>query len=67
MRLVFVSKVVQSSEPIEMIAASDGFQDPERMRRAFLPIHGQSPQAIRRMAGRVIRDSLTIAEAKMKQ
>lgn len=43
-------RIEGGSEPIEMIAASVGFIDPERMRRAFLRIYGQSPQAIRRTA-----------------
>lgn len=37
-------------QPIEIIAQEVGFLDPERMRRAFLRIYGQPPQAIRRMA-----------------
>jgi transcriptional regulator GlxA family with amidase domain len=36
------------SEPIERIAEAVGFGDPERMRRAFVKIHGMPPQAIRR-------------------
>jgi transcriptional regulator GlxA family with amidase domain len=35
-------------EPIETIAQRTGFDDPERMRRAFLRTYGQPPQAIRR-------------------
>jgi transcriptional regulator GlxA family with amidase domain len=37
-------------EPIEMIARSVGFSDPERMRRAFIRAFGQPPQALRRIA-----------------
>ena len=37
-----------STEPIETIAAKAGFQDPERMRRAFLRIYGKPPQSVRR-------------------
>lgn len=37
-----------STEAIEAIAAKVGFQDPERMRRAFLRIYGQPPQSVRR-------------------
>nr|WP_244621986.1 helix-turn-helix domain-containing protein [Mesorhizobium albiziae] len=37
-------------EPIEAIAASVGFADPERMRRAFIRRFGHSPQALRRAA-----------------
>ena len=37
-------------EPIEHIAQQVGFVDPERMRRSFLRLFGQSPQAIRRIA-----------------
>jgi transcriptional regulator GlxA family with amidase domain len=36
------------AEPIEQIARAVGFTDPERMRRAFVKIHGHPPQAIRR-------------------
>jgi transcriptional regulator GlxA family with amidase domain len=38
------------SEPIDRIAASTGFGDPERMRRAFIRAFGQPPQALRRTA-----------------
>lgn len=38
------------SEPVEQIAISVGFNDPERMRRAFVKIHGMSPQSIRRIS-----------------
>jgi transcriptional regulator GlxA family with amidase domain len=37
-------------EPIEKIARGVGFADPERMRRAFLRVYGQPPQALRRVA-----------------
>ena len=37
-------------EPIELIARSVGFADPERMRRAFLRVFGQPPQSLRRVA-----------------
>lgn len=36
------------SEPIEQIALAVGFTDPERMRRAFVKLHGHPPQSIRR-------------------
>ncbi len=42
--------IEESSEPIESIASSVGFRDPERMRRAFLRRIGQPPQALRRSA-----------------
>jgi transcriptional regulator GlxA family with amidase domain len=38
------------AEPVEQIALAVGFTDPERMRRAFVKLHGMSPQAIRRIA-----------------
>ncbi|MCF3947598.1 GlxA family transcriptional regulator [Acidiphilium sp. AL] len=41
-------RVEAGTEPIEAIAASVGFADPERMRRAFLRRFGQPPQAIKR-------------------
>jgi transcriptional regulator GlxA family with amidase domain len=37
-------------EPVEIIAASVGFADPERMRRAFIRMYGHPPQAVRRVA-----------------
>ncbi|MBB2205915.1 GlxA family transcriptional regulator [Gluconacetobacter takamatsuzukensis] len=44
-------RLQSGSEPIEQIARAVGFTDPERMRRAFVKLHGQPPQAVRR-AGR---------------
>jgi transcriptional regulator GlxA family with amidase domain len=43
-------QIERGSEPIEMIARSVGFSDPERMRRAFIRLFGQPPQALRRIA-----------------
>ena len=43
-------RVEGSSAPIEQIAVTLGFHDPERMRRAFLRAFGQPPQAMRRVA-----------------
>lgn len=37
-------------ESIEMIGSATGFKDPETMRRAFIRIFGQPPQALRRAA-----------------
>lgn len=42
--------VEQSRHPIEIVARETGFGDQERMRRAFIRVFGQSPQALRRMA-----------------
>ena len=43
--------LVEADElPIERIASKTGFSDPERMRRAFLRIFGQPPQALKRVA-----------------
>jgi transcriptional regulator GlxA family with amidase domain len=44
------TKVEESHEPIEHIALRAGFGDGERMRRSFLRVFGQSPQALRRIA-----------------
>lgn len=44
-------RVENSKEPIERIAATCGFLDPERMRRAFVSAFGQPPQALRRVRG----------------
>jgi transcriptional regulator GlxA family with amidase domain len=43
-------QVESAAEPIESIAAHTGFVDPERMRRAFVRVFGQPPQALRRTA-----------------
>jgi transcriptional regulator GlxA family with amidase domain len=43
-------RVETGLEPIEMIARSVGFSDPERMRRAFIRVFGQPPQALKRIA-----------------
>ena len=45
-------RVENGREPIERIAAMVGFSDPERMRRAFLRLYGQPPQALRRKSFR---------------
>jgi transcriptional regulator GlxA family with amidase domain len=44
------TRIEQSDEPIEAIARTVGFSDPERMRRAFVRTYGQPPQALRRIA-----------------
>lgn len=44
------ARVEQSDEPIETIAQTVGFSDPERMRRAFVRTYGHPPQALRRIA-----------------
>jgi transcriptional regulator GlxA family with amidase domain len=44
------ARLESGSEPVERIAESVGFSDPERMRRAFLRLFGQPPQALRRAA-----------------
>ena len=41
--------IEKTSDPIEAIARSVGFSDPERMRRAFVRVFGNPPQAVRRM------------------
>ncbi|MGG1947462.1 helix-turn-helix domain-containing protein [Trinickia sp. NRRL B-1857] len=41
-------RLQDGSEPIEQIALAVGFTDPERMRRAFIKLHGHPPQTIRR-------------------
>ncbi len=43
-------RLQNGSEPVETIARAVGFNDPERMRRAFVARYGQPPQAVRRMA-----------------
>ncbi len=43
-------RLQDGAEPVEQIARAVGFTDPERMRRAFVKLHGIPPQAIRRAA-----------------
>jgi transcriptional regulator GlxA family with amidase domain len=43
-------RVQSSGEPIERVAQLTGFGDSNRMRRAFIRVIGQSPQALRRAA-----------------
>ena len=43
-------KIEGSETPIELVAEIFGFNDPERMRRAFLRAFGQPPQALRRFS-----------------
>jgi transcriptional regulator GlxA family with amidase domain len=43
-------RVEAGHEPIDRVAETAGFGDPERMRRAFLRAFGQPPQALRRAA-----------------
>ena len=43
-------RVQFSGEPIERVAVSTGFRDPERMRRAFIRAFGQPPRSLRRTA-----------------
>ena len=51
LRLEVARERIESSlAPIEQVAATVGFHDPERMRRAFLRAFGQPPQAMRRMS-----------------
>ena len=44
------TEVEAGRAPIDRVAATSGFGDPERMRRAFLRAFGQPPQALRRAA-----------------
>jgi transcriptional regulator GlxA family with amidase domain len=43
-------RVENSPTPIEVIARTTGFHDPERMRRAFVRAFGQPAQAMRRLS-----------------
>lgn len=43
-------RIESGSEPIERVAALIGFGNVERMRRAFVRVFGQPPQALRRAA-----------------
>jgi transcriptional regulator GlxA family with amidase domain len=42
------------NHPIDLVARETGFSDPERMRRAFLRVFGQPPQAIKRAARQAV-------------
>ena len=44
------ARVEDGCEPIEIVARDVGFGDVERMRRAFVKLYGQAPQAMRRSA-----------------
>ncbi|MGE5615845.1 MAG: GlxA family transcriptional regulator [Bacillota bacterium] len=46
------AQVTGTSESIETIARRVGFANAERMRRAFIRLYGQPPQAVRRIAVR---------------
>ena len=51
LRLEAARLMIQTSRhPIDFIAAETGFGDQERMRRAFIRVHGQPPQSMRRMS-----------------
>jgi transcriptional regulator GlxA family with amidase domain len=52
------SRVEAGIEPIEIIATSVGFTDPERMRRAFIRRFGHPPQGLRRAAHEGAPDDL---------
>lgn len=43
-------RLQDGAEPVEQIARAVGFADPERMRRAFVKLHGVPQQAVRRAA-----------------
>jgi transcriptional regulator GlxA family with amidase domain len=43
-------RIESGAEPIERVATLAGFGDAERMRRAFIRVFGQPPQALRRAA-----------------
>ena len=51
-------RLQDGSEPVETIARAVGFNDPERMRRAFVTRYGQPPQAIRRLGLSVDRKAV---------
>lgn len=44
------AQIENGESGIEAVARLTGFVDPERMRRAFLRVYGQPPQALRRQA-----------------
>ena len=44
------AKVIETTASIESIARHAGFESAERMRRAFIRLYGQPPQAVRRIS-----------------
>jgi transcriptional regulator GlxA family with amidase domain len=54
--------IAQSRHPIEVVARETGFGDQERMRRAFVRVLGQSPQALRRVAAAERAEPVRMAE-----
>lgn len=48
-------RVENSNEPIDAIARSVGFADPERLRHSFIRSFGHPPQSLRRAARREVR------------
>ena len=46
---VAYAKAKEGRETLETIAQAVGFADPERMRRSFIPVFRQTPQAMRRL------------------
>jgi transcriptional regulator GlxA family with amidase domain len=44
------SMIEAGNHPIETVARTNGFADPERMRRAFIRAYGVPPQAVKRVA-----------------
>jgi transcriptional regulator GlxA family with amidase domain len=57
-------QVERSNEPIETVARSVGFSDPERMRRAFVRAFGNPPQALRRMARATASTGQTLSNGR---
>jgi transcriptional regulator GlxA family with amidase domain len=49
-------RIEDGREPLEVIAPSVGFRDAEHMRNSFVRIFGQSPQAMRRAASKLLID-----------
>jgi len=49
------AQVETGAAPLDLLAQTTGFGDPERMRSAFIRAFGQPPQALRRAARGVIR------------
>ena len=51
LRLESARAAIEAGEAsIDRIARDNGFQEPDRMRRVFIRIYGEPPQAIRRKA-----------------
>ncbi|MBZ9772541.1 GlxA family transcriptional regulator [Mesorhizobium sp. CO1-1-8] len=60
-------RIEEGYESIELIAHDVGFGDVERMRRTFLRLFGQTPQALRRIARAYAREAALTHQPKLRK